>query len=51
MLHAAGMLLTHTRDGKTRLLIRKRIAGHGRLDLVGIRIDDPDADDEAERGA
>jgi uncharacterized protein (DUF927 family) len=51
MLHAAGMLETRTRDGKVRLLIRKRIAGHGRLELVGIRIDGPDGDDEAERGA
>lgn len=50
-LHAAGLLLTEKRDGKLRLLIRKRIAGHGRKDLVGITDEAPDADDETERGA
>jgi hypothetical protein len=50
-LHAAGLLLTAMRDGKLRLLMRKRIAGHGRKELVGIRVDVPDADDETERGA
>lgn len=49
-LHAAGLLLTAMRDGKLRLLMRKRIAGHGRKELVGIRVDVPDADDETERG-
>jgi uncharacterized protein (DUF927 family) len=49
-LHAAGLLLTERRDGKLRLRIRKRITGHGRKELVGIRVDVPEADDETERG-
>lgn len=35
-LHAAGLLLTEQRGGATRLLVRRRIAGHGRAQLVAI---------------